>query len=91
MQVNGLTSVHGAQAINAPHSIRPNAPPAARPAVGGDELQISSQGQILSRIADLPEVRQERIDQLRAAIADGSYESGARLETAVQRLLDEIG
>jgi negative regulator of flagellin synthesis FlgM len=39
----------------------------------------------------LPEIRQDRVDQIRAQIADGTYESEEKLEIAVGRLLDEIG
>jgi negative regulator of flagellin synthesis FlgM len=56
-----------------------------------DELQLSDAGQLVDKVRDLPEIRQDRVDQIRAQIADGTYESEEKLEIAVGRLLDEIG
>ena len=40
---------------------------------------------------DIPAIRQDRVNSIRAAIADGTYETDAKLSTALDRLLDEIG
>jgi negative regulator of flagellin synthesis FlgM len=56
-----------------------------------DELQLSDAGPLVDKVRDLPEIRQDRVDQIRAQIADGTYESEEKLEIAVGRLLDEIG
>ena len=40
--------------------------------------------------AQLPEIRTDRVNQLRAEIAGGAYECSAKLDTAIERLLDEI-
>ena len=56
-----------------------------------DELQLSSTGQLVDQIRDLPDIRQDRVDQIRAQIADGTYETEEKLDIAVGRLLDEIG
>ncbi|MBL9123103.1 MAG: flagellar biosynthesis anti-sigma factor FlgM [Planctomycetaceae bacterium] len=91
MQIHGPSQVHGAQAIHAPHSARPaEAPQAPGLAAPRDQLDISAAGQMLDAIRDLPEIRHERVAQLRAAIADGSYESADKLDGALERLLDEI-
>ena len=93
MEIQGPAHVHGAQPINAPHSIRRDAATTqpASPLGGNDELTISTEGDFLSRISDLPEVRQDRVDQIRQQIANGTYETGDKLDTALDRLLDEIG
>ena len=92
MQINGPTQVHGAQPINKPHAIR-SAQPVAQPepAAINDQLDLSEQGQMVSRVHELPDVRQARVDEIRAAIAGGKYETDEKLNTAVERLLDEIG
>jgi negative regulator of flagellin synthesis FlgM len=41
-------------------------------------------------VADLPDIRADRVAELRAAIANGSYETHDKLATAVDRLFDEI-
>jgi negative regulator of flagellin synthesis FlgM len=92
MQVYGPAHLHGPQSIGAPHTSAANRPQSgARSAPIQDELQISSQGEIMSRMADIPEIRHDKVAALRAAIADGSYETDAKMSSALDRLLDEIG
>lgn len=92
MQIYGTTNIHGPQSIGAPHAARtPSAIDAPRSATPTDEVQISSVGQFLDRIGQLPEIRTNRVDQLRAAIAQGNYDSDEKLSVALDRLLSEIG
>ena len=91
MQIYGPSQLHGAQQIHAPHATRVAEPSTASAAAPiSDRLDISEAGQIASRMAELPDVRAERVASIRAAIADGSYETADRLSSAVERLLDEI-
>ena len=91
MQIYGPSQIHGAQPINAPHSSRANtASSVSGSSQIGDRLDISEAGQIAARMADIPEVRAERVQELRAAILSGTYETDAKLSTALDRLLDEI-
>jgi flagellar biosynthesis anti-sigma factor FlgM len=91
MQIYGPASVHGAQSINAPHGARvqPTQTPAARPM--GDEVSISSTAQLLEQMQNLPEIRHDRVAQIKAAIQSGQYETADKLDGALERLLDEIG
>jgi negative regulator of flagellin synthesis FlgM len=93
MQIHGATHVHGAQAISGTHATRPTAgtQEAGLSAPINDEVSISSAGQLLDKLAQMPEIRQDRVDQIRAAIAEGVYETDAKLNMALDRLLDEIG
>lgn len=92
MQIYGPSHVHGSQPIGSPHAARGTEPQQAQPAATpSDQVDISSAGQMLDAIRDLPDIRQERVDQLRAAIASGAYETADKLEGAIERLLDEIG
>ena len=91
MQIYGASQVHGPQSITAPHTSRVggaySAPHTSAPT---DEVQISSVGQFLDRINDLPEIRAGRVEQLRQAIAQGSYDTDEKLDLALDRLLSEI-
>ena len=92
MQIQGLAQVHGPQAINPPHAPRGTAAyESARPAFGADEVSISPLGQMFDRLSQIPDIRADRVNQLRAAIADGNYDSPERVSLALDRLLDEIG
>ncbi|MBX7073739.1 MAG: flagellar biosynthesis anti-sigma factor FlgM [Pirellulales bacterium] len=92
MQIYGPNYIHGPQAIRAPHTTSPAAAPRAAAATqGADQVEISQAAQLASKLSEIPDIRHERVQSLRAAIADGSYETGDKLDGALERLLDEIG
>ena len=92
MQINGLGPIHGPQSIQGPQ--RPQfarQPAAPRQNTGVDQLDISPEAQILSQVRDIPEIRADRVAEIRAAIDAGAYETEDKLDIALDRLLDEIG
>ena len=92
MQIYGPAHLHGAQPVGPPHTARvskPSAPDAAGPIQ--DELEISDAARLLEKVNDLPDIRQDRVDQIRTQIAAGTYETDEKLQVALGRLLDEIG
>ena len=91
MQIFGPSHVHGAQSINAPHANRAaSSTPRPSAAAGGDQLEISDEARIALRLSEVPDIRQDRVNQIRQAIADGTYETEDRLSAALDSLLDEI-
>jgi negative regulator of flagellin synthesis FlgM len=91
MQIQGPTHVHGPQSLNAPHRV--TAPQTAERSgytTGADQLDISREADIVSRLREIPDIRADRVAELRAAIQAGTYETPDKLETAVGRLLDEF-
>ncbi len=99
MQIHGpahlqtTTSVEGTQSLqptDAANGTHQTSEVASNPAAGADEISISQEANLLSQIEDIPDVRQERVDQIRAEIASGVYETEERMDIAVSRLLDEI-
>lgn len=91
MQVYGPAQLHGAQPIRAPHSLRLHQPQPSTSSSVGDELTLSDTAQLVDRVRDLPDIRTERVAQIRAQIAAGTYENDAKLNGALEHLLDEIG
>lgn len=96
MHIYGPTHLHGPQIIGAPHTNRTSKPEAANPAAPiSDELQISPAAQeaahLVEQIGQIPDIRQDRVDEIRAQIDAGTYETDEKIQTAVERLLDEIG
>ncbi|MDA7980343.1 MAG: flagellar biosynthesis anti-sigma factor FlgM [Pirellulales bacterium] len=91
MQIFGPQNVHGPQPISPTHNKQPAAPVAPPAAQQQDEVSISDVGLLLEKTQSLPEVRQERVDAIRAALADGTYDVNGKLGQAVDNLLDEIG
>ena len=91
MQIYGPTHLHGPQAIRAPHiTPPPEVSPAERSSSGSDEVEISAAARLLDAVRELPEIRQDRVQEIRTAIANGTYETEEKLQIALERLLDEI-
>ena len=92
MQIHGPTHVHGPQPIKAPHRAQAPQPSASRSYVtGADQLDISREADMVSRVREIPDIRADRVAEIRAAIEAGQYETDEKINIAVERLLDEIG
>ncbi len=92
MQIQGPSHLHGAQPINAPHRAAQTEPTGGtRSLTEVDQLDISHEADLVSRVQGLPDIRTDRVAELRAQIASGTYETDAKLDVALDRLLDEIG
>ena len=92
MQIHGIGQIHGPQSISAPHGPRHAAPaqPSAGDLHGIDQLDISPEADLVSRVRDLPEIRTDKVAAIRAQIESGVYETDEKLDLAVSRLLDEF-
>ena len=55
-----------------------------------DELQLSPAAQMAGKLSEIPDIRWERVNQIKAAIADGTYMTDEKMSVALDRLLDEI-
>lgn len=91
MQIYGPAQLHGPQSISSPH-LR-SAPVEQTGSAGSvqDELQISDAGRLVDLANQVPAVRQDRVDSIRAQISAGTYETPAKLDIALSRFLDETG
>ena len=92
MQVYGPLHVHGAEAIHAPHAAARTAPAGVSEgvAIPRDEVTISDSASFVGQVHSLPDIRADRVNDIRAALAQGTYDIEGRLEAAVERLLDEL-
>jgi negative regulator of flagellin synthesis FlgM len=92
MHIHGTTHIHGPHGINAPHApFRGQMAPEAPTTQSADRVDISAAAEAAVHAAETGEVRQGLVDSIRAQIAAGTYETPGKLDTAVERLLDEIG
>ena len=55
-----------------------------------DHVEISPLGQMLDGISRLPEIRHEKVEEIRQQIASGTYETPEKIQIALDRLLDEL-
>lgn len=92
MQIYGPSQLHGAQSIHGPHTARSvdSAPATSSTQAASDRLDISEAGQIAGQLAEIPDIRADRVESIRAALLSGTYETDDKLSTALDRLLDEI-
>ena len=91
MQIYGPSQLHGAQQVHGSHTARAAEPTSTpqSPSIG-DRLDLSEAAQLSSRMAEIPDIRADRVAELRSAILNGTYETEERLSGALDRLLDEI-
>ena len=92
MQVQGPSQLHfhGAHELKGPSANRAagQAGAASGPAA---QLDISPAGQAAAEAVERGELRSDLVARVRSEIAAGTYESGEKLDVALDRLLNEIG
>ena len=91
MQINGPSHLYGAQSLQGPP--RTQGPVAKQPTdatQGADQVDISPQADLISRVRDVPDIRADRVADIRQQIEAGTYETTEKLDVALGRLLDEI-
>ena len=66
-------------------------PPQPPPPTGdeSDQVEISPIGRYLQQIAMLPEIRAEKVEEVRQALAEGVYDVEGKLPYALDRFLEE--
>jgi len=95
MQINGSSPIQHGQPVRQPAKSQPTAQTNSASSFDAvDELEISKEAQALSQQAidatNSP-ARNERIAQIKAQIADGSYETPEKLDAALDRFIDSLG
>lgn len=57
---------------------------------GQDRVELSSTAQLLSKMSDLPDVRQDVIDRVRTEIDLGIYETDDKIDASIDALADDL-
>lgn len=91
MDVSGAGSVSGAFPVPANRAAVPQNQPTQSPAISSptDELEISDAARMMESLPD-SEVRAARLAQIRAEIEAGTYDTDAKLEAALGRMLQSL-
>lgn len=55
-----------------------------------DRVEVSEHARFLDRIRQLPDIRMDRVREVRDAIDAGRYETEERLDTALERLVQDL-
>lgn len=91
-----ISSVGGSSGVGSvgraePREIAPERVVAAAPVQRGeDQLELSEASRLLARLRGLPEIRQDLVDQVRAQIEAGTYETDEKLDVAIEAMLDDV-
>ena len=62
---------------NAPITPSPDSTTSSR---GGDKVELSSTAQLISKLANLPSIRQNLVNSVKSQIAAGTYETADKIE-----------
>lgn len=82
--------------VSGPDPIQPNRYAAAKIHKAAstnrtDKAEISDTARFLGMLREVPPIRKEKVEALRAMIAAGTYETPERIAGAVDKLLEELG
>ncbi len=91
-----MNNIRGIQGYSGPNAIGSQGPRASQTpqqaketTLQGDQVEISSVGRYLSQIASMPEIRSEKVEQIREALASGNYELDSKLPEAIDKFIEE--
>lgn len=57
---------------------------------GSDQIELSDTARILSKLANLPDIREDLVNRVRAQIADGTYDVDGKLDLAIDGLAEDL-
>lgn len=98
MQINGLQSSSAVQSLNRTPATKPAAPVQSPAAAGSisDQLDLSAEAQALGSTAQVGQtqasagIRTDKVDAIRQALNNGTYETPEKLSAALDRMLDSF-
>ena len=68
----------------------PATPATANKAIA-DKVQLSHVNQMLATLKSGGDIRADKVNAIRAQLKAGTYESEAKLDAAIDRLIDDLG
>ena len=88
--IYGINGFRGAQPINSAMN-KGSGPAKSSPASTGrsDQVEISNVARFLSKISQMPEIRAEKVEEIRQSIAQGNYDTDEKLSAALDNFLNE--
>jgi anti-sigma28 factor (negative regulator of flagellin synthesis) len=87
--VGPISQSHAAAAAKSSRFSR-TAQQAALPQRPTDSIELSDHARLLSKISQLPEIRQDLVDRVRSEIESGSYNAEAKIDTVIERLAEDL-
>jgi flagellar biosynthesis anti-sigma factor FlgM len=88
--IQGINGYSGPGAITNQNASNTGSPPPAKNvAEKQDSVEISQIARFMNEIAMMPEIRTEKVNAIREALAGGTYDVEGNLSNALDRLLEE--
>ena len=90
--INGINGYHGPLVVGSSPNVGAGSkdePPHRATGAQGDRVEISQMARILGQVSALPEIRSEKVDSVRQALENGSYDVDGRLSEALDQFLEE--
>ena len=81
--------INRAAALSAAYRITEDRPSRSSAPLG-DRVELSRHAVLLDQLRQLPDVRQDLVDEVRNAIEAGSYETDDKLTAAVEELVRDL-
>lgn len=54
-----------------------------------DQVEISERARFLSMIAEMPDIRQDKVDKIKQQLAEGTYDINGKMSQAMDNMLAE--
>jgi negative regulator of flagellin synthesis FlgM len=87
--VNGVPGAAAPKPVEPAGVVPPSASPTAPPGIS-DVAEISQVAKLAALVEQIPDVRIDLVQRVKAEIAAGVYETSERLDIALDRLMDEL-
>jgi negative regulator of flagellin synthesis FlgM len=89
MNIDAVGPSIGAGAVGPVNPIAAEARP-VETAATADVVEISNVARLTLKVNELPEIRADLVERVKAEIAAGTYETPERIDIAVNRLMEEL-
>lgn len=95
--MNNINSINSYSKLGSVNPTKPSAsengqaaPPQASQNGGkADQVEISPAARFLSQISQMPDIRFEKVEQIRQELADGSYDIDGKISQALDNMIEE--
>ena len=93
-----MNNIYGINGYGGPHPIQPQRSTstgtpqdATAPDKKTDQVEISQIARYLQKIATMPDIRAEKVENVKKALTEGTYDLGQKQSVAIDRFLQEYG
>jgi negative regulator of flagellin synthesis FlgM len=89
INVNGVQGAAPPPVVESVGTIQTHIRPAEAAGIS-DVVEISTVAKLAAKVHEMPDVRTELVERVKAEIAAGTYETPERLEIAIDKLMEEL-